>query len=117
MAKFINIPSFDIGDIYLWILAGDLIYRSDQWPDLIIVPKGFETDFASIPKWIPRWLFDPAGRHRAAAVVHDYLVRLEGFDRKLADLIFLEAMELLEVKKWRRKLMYYAVRIGALRKK
>jgi hypothetical protein len=117
MAKFINIPSFNIGDIYLWILAGDLIYRSDYWAELIIAPKGFETDFASIPKWIPRWLFDPAGRHRAAAVVHDYLARLEGFDRKIADLIFFEAMGLLDVKKWRKKLMYWAVRIGSLRKR
>ena len=113
MAKFINIPSFNIGDRYHWILAGDLIYRSDLWPELIVPKKGFETDLASIPKWIPRWLFDPNGRHRAAAVVHDYLVRLEDFDRKLADLIFLEAMELLGVKKWRRQLMYMAVRIGA----
>jgi hypothetical protein len=116
MAKFINIPSFNIGDIYLWNLAGDLIYRSDLWSELIVVPKGFETDFASIPKWVPRWLFDPSGRHRSSAVVHDYLVRLDGFDRKLADQIFLEAMALKKVKKWRRKAMYKFVRIGALRK-
>ena len=110
MAKFVNIPSLDIGKKYLWNLAGDLIYRSDHWPDLIIVKKGFETDLASIPKWVPRWLFDPNGKHRAAAVVHDHLCRLDGFDRKLADLIFLEAMALLEVKKWRMKLMFFAVK-------
>jgi hypothetical protein len=72
---------------------------------------GFETDLASIPTWVPRWLADPTGRHRGAAIVHDFLVRQPGFDRKKADEIFLEAMKVEGVKRWRRRMMWRAVSV------
>jgi len=112
-AKFIEIPSFDVGESGQWIIEpGErLVYRSEIWPDLIIVPSGFVTDFASIPRiFLP--IHPKDGKHRLAAVVHDYLCRLDWFDRKLADRIFYEAMTLLEVKWWRRVSFYIAVRIG-----
>ena len=74
----------------------------------IIVPVGFETDFASIPRLF--WtIVPPHGRHSKAAVVHDYLCRYKLCDSKTAHRIFLEAMEVLDVPKWRRYLMYWAV--------
>lgn len=79
--------------------------------DSVIVPEGFITDFASVPR--PFWLiFPPDGKYTAAAVVHDYLYHTQTRTRKESDLIFLEAMEVLEVPWIKRKLMYRAVRLG-----
>lgn len=108
MARFVQIPNFGLADGDNFILQGELIYQSDLWPDYIAVPKGFVSDFASVPR-IFRPLHPVNGKHRAPAVVHDYLVRKEGFDRRVADRIFLEAMEATGVAKWRRYQMYWAV--------
>ena len=82
----------------------------------IYIPKGFETDFASIPRafWI---IFPPDGQYSQAAVVHDYLYSKRGivkrrvYKRKSCDKIFLEAMEVLKVNKCVRKTIYRAVRM------
>lgn len=44
---------------------------------IIVVPVGFETDFASIP-WGVRNTFPPLGRHARAAIIHDFLYRVQG---------------------------------------
>ena len=76
----------------------------------ISVEFGFRTDFASIPRifwiWIP-----PNGQYGKAAVIHDYLYKNHYFSRKEADMIFLEAMEVLNVSEKKRKTMYRAVRM------
>ena len=76
----------------------------------IIVPRGFITDFASVPRafWI---VLPPDGKYTAAAVVHDFLYHIQDRSRKECDLIFLEAMEVLEVSWIKRKSMYRAVRL------
>lgn len=109
MAEFLEIPSLDIHGASEWKLEERLVYQSDLWPNKIIVPAGFVTDLASIPR-IFRSLIPQNGKHRLAAIVHDYLCReWNPAHRPLADRIFLEAMELLGVSWWRRKAMYYAV--------
>lgn len=126
MAEFIEVPLFDIFDEETglwapkekWWLEGPCIYLSDYKDDRgvpiqVTVPHRFETDLASIPR-LARLLIPKNDRHRAPAVVHDYLCRLEDFSRKLADKIFLEAMVLVGVKRVRRRTMYWAVRIGSL---
>ena len=89
---------------------------------VITIPAGFITDFASSPRIF--WsIVSPWGKYGKAAIVHDLLYHIHGFiedrpngftrwpvTRKEADDIFLEAMEVLGVKPWRRKLMYLAVR-------
>jgi len=82
--------------------------------DVITVPAGYRTDFASVPRIFWR-IIPPVGRYGKAAVVHDWLYDTESRPRKEADKIFLEAMEVLEVPKWKRKAMYYAVRWFASR--
>jgi len=87
----------------------------------VIVPKGFETDLASIPRWFAPFGFTKLGRYDKAAVVHDWLYRSIAstskdpltytMSRFLADAIFREAMMTLGVETWRRVLMYYAVRL------
>lgn len=77
----------------------------------VIVPKGFVTDFASVPRIFWR-LFPPTGQHARASVVHDYLYTAEAdCPRFLADAIFRHAMEISGVPWWKRTAMYYAVRM------
>lgn len=83
----------------------------------IIVPKGFVTDFATIPRIL--WsIFPPAGKHSKATVIHDYLYTLPKCSRFLADSIFREAMYQSGVNIFQRVIMYYGVRIfgGLFRK-
>lgn len=54
-----------------WVLLDDLIWVGKQ-DDLIVVPKGFETDFASTPRLLQS-IFPATGAWTKAAVVHDFL--------------------------------------------
>jgi len=92
-----------------WQIYKDLTYRDDKLGIMVTVVKGATTDFASIPR--PFWpILPPVGRYSKAAVVHDYCYRNGLFDRQTADLLFLHAMEELGVAKWKRLVMYNAVR-------
>lgn len=83
---------------------------SKESEDIITVEKGFETDLASTPRFL-WWIVPPHGTYGKAGVVHDYLYRNGLRTRKEADDIFYEAMQVLGVPFWKRKLMYFAVRI------
>lgn len=78
--------------------------------NVIYIKKGYRTDFASIPRFFHRVL-NPIGPWGKAAVVHDYLCDESPHtcDHKKAADIFLEAMEVLNVPKHKRLLMYRAV--------
>lgn len=109
MAEFIEIPSLNFHDHNIdFELEERLVYQSDLWKPVIIVPAGFDTDLASIPR-IFQSLVPKVDHHMLPAIVHDYLVRRDDFSRKLADKIFLEAMRLKQVNPIRRRLMYWAV--------
>jgi len=84
---------------------------SEESPDVIYVPAGFRTDFASVPRIFWR-IVPPVGLYGKAAVIHDYLYATKSRTRAEADAIFLEAMEVLGVPKFQREVMYRAVRIG-----
>jgi hypothetical protein len=131
MAKFIEVPTFDIydeetgqwADEEQWWLDGRMVYQSDLLgedgkPLRVVVPDRFLTDLSSLPRWpsIIRAIFIKNGKHRPAAVPHDYLCRLGlDFPRRLADKVFLEAMKLVGVKRIHRRLMYWAVRLNTER--
>lgn len=93
-----------------WRLLTPFSYYIDaQRRDVVVVPHGFVTDFASVPR--PLWsLLPPWGRYGKAAVVHDYLCVMR--DRPSAEVhrIFREAMAVLGVPWWKRWLMWAAVR-------
>lgn len=75
------------------------------------VPAGFETDFASVPRWL-WWLMPPLGRYSRAALVHDYLYQHhDAMSRFLADALFRELMFHLGVPAWKRLAMYWGVRL------
>lgn len=80
-------------DSHDWVLVEDMTYQIGQSGHRIIVPKGFVTDFASIPQ--PLWSFglSPYGRYSKAAVIHDYLYWAQGCTKEQADNILVIAMK------------------------
>lgn len=93
-----------------WRLARELVYRSSFCGD-IVVPRGFVTDFASVPRMpIVFSLF--GNRGHAAAVVHDWLYQTHpvGVRKVDADYVFREALVEEGVKPWRAEAMYLAVK-------
>lgn len=92
-----------------WQLMHPMRYQSEIAGEVITVPFGFSTDFASVPREsVIMWgLF--GGRAVRPAVVHDYLVRYRTFSREKCDEIFLEAMKADDVPLSRAMPMYLAV--------
>jgi hypothetical protein len=92
-----------------WQLTRPIRYESNLLKQIVEVPLGFSTDFASVPRQsIIAWgLF--GGRAIRPAVVHDYLVRYRRFAREKCDLVFLEAMHVDGVPEAKAHLMYSAV--------
>lgn len=99
------------------ILREELIYRSDHLGFEIIVPRGFDTDFASVPRWIPMAYALFGGCAKWAAVIHDFLYRECPLcvSRDDADQVLLEAMEVQGVPKWKRNIIWAGVRVGGAR--
>lgn len=93
-----------------WEIMETFEYYTDDMEILIIVPAGFITDFASIPKIFWTLIGHPTGKFGKAAVIHDFLYFRKLFDRKKADQIFLEAMTVLGVRWLQRHILYAAVR-------
>ena len=76
----------------------------------ITIPKGFKTDFASVPRFL--WnLIPPFGRYGIPAIVHDYLYYSCELPKKEADEIFYRLMLERGVPKLKAYLMYIAVRL------
>jgi hypothetical protein len=97
-----------------WIVIEPLIYWSEKYRINVIVPIGFETDFASVPR-LPLIYLIAGGTANAAAIVHDFLYQYgmryhKIKERKEADYIFYEAMRDTNVPRWRAFLMWSAVR-------
>lgn len=82
--------------------------------EVIIVPSGSITDWASIPKFLQPVLPNTYGKR--AAIIHDYLYRTNGlgglYSRKRSDEIFLEALIVLNVPRAIASTLYSGVRIG-----
>ena len=106
---------------YGWALQQPLVFDS-AIAGRLIIPAGFVTDFASVPR-LPLVFLLAGDTAHEAAVVHDYLYRrapLIGtpprpITRAEADAVFLEAMQATGIPAWRRRLMYAAVRAGGWR--
>lgn len=94
--------------------ADVLTYITDD-NTIISVPKGFITDFASVPFWLDG-LIPSFGPWAKAAIIHDYLYATAGLRRGLSrawcDRVFLEALKACGVSLWRRNAMWAAVRLG-----
>jgi hypothetical protein len=98
-----------------WTVVEPLVYRGRS--QTFVVPRGFDTDFASVPRVVV-WLIPRFGRYTLPAILHDWLVS-EGLRQRLvtprdADGIFRRSMRELGVPVVRRWLMWTGVRWGAL---
>ena len=69
-------------------LLRPLVVRVTVGNDLrtIVIPAGFDTDYSSIPVWL-HW-FVRWSKVDMAGVIHDWLYRSGGMDRREADLIW-----------------------------
>ena len=104
-----RLNTMPIDDKY-WEVLEEYSYETSK--GLVVVPKGFRTDYASVPK-IFRNIINTYGDHTRAAVIHDWLYRNGhklGVSRKEADKVFLEVMKEQGVGFFKRQLMYRAVR-------
>jgi hypothetical protein len=76
---------------------------------VVTVPKGFVTNYASVPCLL-RGIFPPQGKWNRAAILHDYLYSHPGnASRFYVDCTFCEAMAALGVPWYRRVPMFIAV--------
>ncbi|WP_080206390.1 DUF1353 domain-containing protein [Salmonella enterica] len=111
MSRFTTPAILEMLGHYNWrVYEPFAFYLSDDESDVIDVPAGFITDLATIPRifWI---LLPPDGKYAKAAIIHDYMYATALRTKREADLIFLDGMTVLGVPRWKRTIMYYAVRI------
>lgn len=102
----LDVESFDNGK---WILLEAFCVKIDE--EVICVPSGYETDFASIPR-LPFVFLIFGNTATRSSVIHDWLYTLGTRPREWCDEVFREAMKLDGLSAWRRQLMYMGVRAG-----
>ena len=97
------------------VVADDWFYCYPPTGELILVPRGYATDFMSIPRWAKSFV-DEIGDNLEAAVVHDWLYAVgeqpAGQRRRWADELFRRALMEQGVGVLRRNLLFAAVRRG-----
>ncbi|EJQ4279471.1 DUF1353 domain-containing protein [Salmonella enterica] len=111
MSKFTTPAILEMLERYMWRVYEPFeFYLSDDNSDVIEVPAGFVTDLASVPRifWT---ILPPDGKYAKAAIIHDWMYDNALRTKKEADLIFLDGMTVLGVPKWKRTIMYWAVRV------
>lgn len=111
MAQFLDsLTVTEIDDDVFEVTGQPFRYQSDI-VGLVSVPVGFRTDFASVPRigFIYALLGNTAHQ---AAVIHDWAYYSDLMDRETADKVLLEAMEATGIEPWKRKAIYWGVRLG-----
>lgn len=112
MSSFRTPLVFQDDNGFPYTLVQPLSYESTLLAGLIVVPSGFKTDLASIPRGL--WNILPkSGKYDRAAVIHDFLYQTNRIaSRAQADAVLNEAMAVCEVPTWQRWIIYSAVRLG-----
>ncbi|QRN97599.1 DUF1353 domain-containing protein [Archangium violaceum] len=105
------VPVEPFADGHDWVVLRDVEYRIGNTREVIVVPAGFVTDFASVPRsfWA---VYAPFGQYQWAAVVHDYLYWTQGCSRDQADLIMRLAMAENGVSPVTREAIFRSVQLG-----
>ena len=78
----------------------------------IRIPKGFESDGASVPRFFWRFVFPSSDTHALyAAFVHDFVYRKHplNWTKELADRVFFELLVEDGIAPWRARLAYIGV--------
>lgn len=112
MSAFTTPADLRMLEDYRWEILMPFEYHVGTYPseEVIQVPTGTVTDLVSTPRLL--WaIFPPHGKWAKAAIIHDYLYDQAIGSKRWADKIFLEAMTVLGVPRWRKYLAYWAVRL------
>lgn len=112
MSAFLDaLDTREISDSIFEVIDHVFRYESDIAGKTFVVPIGFYTDFASVPRIgiIYAALGDTA---HEPAVVHDWLYYSAMVSRDVADKVLLEAMVVFGIPAWRRWPIYWGVRLG-----
>lgn len=96
-----------------WMLTEPLLYTAPGSNMAVVVPAGFVTDFASIPRALCP-LLPPTGKYLAAAIIHDFLYWDQSCDRQVADRMLAAAMKDAKVDALHGGLILTGVRIGGV---
>jgi hypothetical protein len=88
-------------DFYVFICGEASVRR-------LSVPKGFETDFGSIPRFVQN-LVPPFSRGNRAYIIHDFLCLTGNPNRPDADVILRECLKFCGISWFQRWAIYYAV--------
>lgn len=96
----------------LFTLNEEFPYCDAATGRVIVVPKWYVTDFASVP-WFGQGVVDPQGPTARAAIIHDWLYAIgQPGKREEADDIFYRAMISFGVSEFQARTAYTAVRTG-----
>ncbi len=105
-------------DGHNWRVLSEFIYVPRD-PTLVAVhiPVGFETDFASVPRFFWRVMHPTDPCIGKAGVVHDYIYRTPTapVTRQRADEELATMMAILGAPAWKCRMAYAAVRLGGSR--
>lgn len=99
-----------------WVVLKEYVFWSHDLKKAIIIPRWFITDLASVPQLF-RAFISVNERHRLASLPHDLLYAMSSTPdftttRKTADKVLLTFCKVMGVPKWKRWLIYSAVRVG-----
>lgn len=98
----------------VFALTAPLVYKSDLLGCTITVPVGFQSDGASVPR-VPIAYMLYGNRAHHEAVIHDYLYRIDSepvMPLKIANNVFLEAMQARGKSSWIAYVMWLGVCMG-----
>ena len=91
----------------MWVVTQD--YRPEPPVRLPMIPQGFRTDLASVPRFFWRFLA-PFELSIEAPLVHDFLYRRHLFPRWYADSLLYDLAVKAGVPKWKARIAWLAVR-------
>ena len=126
MAGFLSPLELEYIDGSTWKITAPFEYHigAADGHDVVTIPTGFVTDFASVPRVL--WnVLPPTGSYGKAAVIHDWLYQMRVIfvddgsrttlryaSRAEADAVLLEGMRVLGVNTFTTWIIYAGVRIG-----
>lgn len=112
MSSFTTPAVLELLDHYKWKVwePFSFYYGEKEKPIFtIVVPTGYETDLASVPRIL--WaIFPPHGKYAKAAIIHDFMYDKALKTKEQADKAFYEGMLVLGVPKWKAKILYWGAK-------
>jgi hypothetical protein len=113
VVKLLDGKKWELDKSFYFYLTEDMMKRANVSQKDFIIPKGFKTDFASVPK-VLRPFLKFSDIYNPSSVLHDYLYTYgskHGISRESADKIFYEALLVAGISKAKAKLFYWSVRM------